>query len=392
MIAGHQRLLSVLALSLFVSACGGDGSPASPDSPDAGQPKATAAVIEAPAKLAIVADWLHRSLSYVDLDKLAAGGATRASIVTATVDLGAYAPGPLVVKLTPDRKKALVSVSAGFFSIPFAGVLVNATDIPTGPGSVLFVDVATGKVEGELATGDSPMGIAFTPDGTRAYVTHFTSGDLAVVDVAKRTVIERFPLGVYPEEIAFDDTSTVGVLGYSAEGSVAVFSVADIKNTLKDVPFGGDSAGVAFFPGTKVAFIVQAPNPLVTTSGFSVIDVSNPAAPRVLQDERLPEAPIAYPAIPAKSRGSVLVPTTVAGRLTLREYKLEGEQAKVSSTIDIADASLLAGLGVSFDEDHTVLIAWPAQRALVAVDLTAKTSRVIPWLEGVAGPADVIIR
>jgi YVTN family beta-propeller protein len=311
--------------------------------------------------------------------------------VTSTIDLAAYAPGPLVVELTPDRKKALVSVSSGFFSIPFAGTLVNATDIPAGPGTVLFLDVETGQVEGQLATGDSPMGITFTPDGSRAYVAHFTSGDLAVVDVAKKTVLERIKLGVYPEEIVFDDSSTVGVIGYSSQGSVAVFPVGDPK-AFVDVPLQGDSAGLAFFPGTKVVFVVQAPNPISPMAGFTVIDVSNPAAPRVLQDERLAESPIAYPAVQAKARNSVLVPATVDGRLVLREYKLEGERASLSSTLDIAEASLLAGLGVSFDEDHTVLIAWPATRALVAVDLAAKTSRVIPWLEGVAGPADVVIR
>ncbi len=384
--SGHTRLASALAASLLVAACGGgdEDSPAAPE-------RAAAATVKAPAKLAIVADWLHRSLSYVDLDKLLAGGATRDSIVTGTIDLAAYSPGPLVVELTPNHKKALVSISSGFFSIPLAGALVNATEIPAGPGTVLFLDVETGKVEGELATGESPMGIAFTPDGTRAYVAHFTSGDLAVVDVAQKTVIERIKLGVYPEEIAFDDSSTVGVVGYSAQGSIAVFSVADPK-TFTDVPFQGDSAGVAFFPGTKVVFVVQAPNPISPMAGFSVVDVSNPAAPRVLQDERLPETPIAYPAIAAKSRSSVLVPATVDGRLVLREYKLEGEQARLSSTLDIAEATLLAGMGVSFDEDHTVLITWPAQRALVAVDLHTKTSRVIPWLSGVAGPADVIVR
>lgn len=61
---------------------------------------------------------------------------------------------------------------------------------------------------------------------------------------------------------------------------------------------------------------------------------------------------------------------------------------------EVTDAllCLLAGLGTAYDEDHTLLIAWPAQRALVVVDLTVGTSRIIPWLPGVAGPADLVIR
>jgi uncharacterized protein (UPF0303 family) len=88
----------------------------------------------------------------------------------------------------------------------------------------------------------------------------------------------------------------------------------------------------------------------------------------------------------------VLLPATVAGRLVVREYKLEGGSVRLTSTIDIADASLLAGLGTAYDEDHTLLIAWAAQRSLVAVDLTAGTSRIIPWLAGAAGPADIVVR
>lgn len=385
-------LLAVLSLGACPSSDGDGDAPAADAGTLGGGDSAVTPPLVVPAKLAIVADWLHGSLSYVDMAAVVAGGASRTAVVTGTVALTAYPPGPLELELTPDRKTALVSSSVGFFSIPLAGVLVDATDIPTDPGKLLFVDVATGKVTGDLVTGQSPMGIAFTPDGKRAFVAHFTSGDLAVVDVEKKALVERIPLGVYPEEIAIDDSGTVGVIGYSSTGSVLTFAVSDVRASLTPVELVGDSAGLAFFPGTKVAFVVQAPNPLSPSAGYTVLDVSDPKAPKVLSDERLSEAPVAYPAVPAKNRGSVLLPATVAGRLVVREYKLEGGSVRLTSTIDIADASLLAGLGTAYDEDHTLLIAWAAQRSLVAVDLTAGTSRIIPWLAGAAGPADIVVR
>lgn len=382
-LAASPLVLGACATAWLLGACGSDTSTDS---------------AKVPAKLAIVADWLQRSLSYVDVEALEQGGATHDAIVTRTIELADYAPGPLALRLTPDRKTALISVSSGFFSLPLAGTIINESNVPSDPGTLLFLDVPTGKVEGELITGESPMGIAITPDGKRAFVAHFTSGDLAVVDIENRSLVERIPLGVYPEEIALDDTGTVGIIGYSAAGSVLTFSVADPRASLTSVELEGDSAGVAFFPGTKVAFVAQAPNPLSLasgaglSSGFTVVDVTRPQAPAVLQDERLSEAPIAYPVVQAKKRDSVLVPTTVGGRLVVREYKLVSGRAELGASIDIAEASLLAGLGAAYDEDHTLLIAWASQRALVRVDLDARTARAVPWLAGAANPSDVVFR
>ena len=386
----HQALSSnaaVLSAALALSACGGgDGSGDS----DGGTGVENTPKVVVPAKLAIVADWLNRSLSYVDVDALATG-ATRDAVVTSTISLPDDAPGPLEVALTPDKKTALVTVSAGFFSIPLAGTLIGANNLPTDPGKLLFLDVDSGKVTGEIAL-MSPTGIAITPDGARAFVTNFSSSNMVIVDLASKAVTSTVTLDVYPEEIVFDETGTVGILGDSAQGSAHTFSVADPANTLTPVVLDGDSAGLAFFPGTKVAFMVQAPNPLSLVGGFSVIDVSDPKAPKLLQDERLDPAPIGYPATAAKNRQSVLVPTTVEGRLVLREYKLQDGKAILGTTIDIEDATLLSALGIAYDGDHTALIAWPRQRALVAVDLNAGTSKVIPWLIDQPGPAGAVFR
>lgn len=237
------------------------------------------------------------------------------------------------------------------------------------------------------------MGVAITPDDKRAFVAHFTSGDISIVDLDTYQVQESVPIGAFPEEIAFDDTGTVGIVGYSTRGSVRTFSTNDLAGSLSpEVALEGDSAGVAFFPGTKVAFVVQAPNPLSPSAGYSLIDVTDPRAPVVLKDVRAPVLDVAYPALAATARGTVLVPITKGGKLLLQEYMLQGKDVTVTQTLEVADAQLLSAVGLAYDGADTVLMALTAQRALSVTNLSTGKSHVIPWEQGRAGPSDVIIR
>lgn len=366
-------------------------------------PSTTPEEVAPQGKQLVVADWLNGSLSYANVASLLVGSnGTRESVLSATVDLTKYPPGPLDLAFTPDKKLGLVSSSGGFFSIPGAGLFLGIGSVPAGPGALLMLDPATRTVTGQLEVGAGPMAIGITPDGKRAIVACFGSGSLntpdgslAVIDLEQKTVIDKIDAGLFPEELALDDSGTVGIYGFGSAGSLRTFSVADPRNGMSpEIVLEGDSAGVAFFPGTKVAFAVQAPSVLAVVGGgapgggYTVVDVQSPTAPVVLQDIRLPEGPIGYPVVAAHNRDSVLVPVTAGGRLVLREYKLVDKAAVLVDTIDIADASLLSALGMAYDEDHTVVLTWASAKALVVVDLAAKTSRVIPWLPGASGPAD----
>jgi hypothetical protein len=116
----------------------------------------------------------------------------------------------------------MVSLSAGFFSLSVAGVLIGAEAIPPTPAS-----------------------------------------SCSSIDVKARSVLERVPVGPFSEEIALHDSGEVGIFSYSALGNVRTFAPSDFAGTLsRDVELPGDAAGVAFFPGTKIAYVVRAPNPL----------------------------------------------------------------------------------------------------------------------------------
>jgi YVTN family beta-propeller protein len=72
--------------------------------------------------------------------------------------------------------------------------------------AVSVIDTATNTVVATIPVGVSPIGVAITPDGTRAYVTNegsnTVSGTVSVIDTATNTVVATIPVGPGPFGIA----------------------------------------------------------------------------------------------------------------------------------------------------------------------------------------------
>ena len=378
----------LLIAAMTGSAC---GSSSDADAPDGG---ADASSGGSEAQLAVTCDWLDHRLSIVDLAKLKKGKAREDGLV-GEVDLSAYPAGPLNLTIVPGTHLAVVSLSAGFFSLsPLAGVIVDAKNIPTDPGKLLFVDLDKRKVVSELVTGRHPMGIAITPDGKRAFVTHFGTPEVAVIDIEKRSLVKSVNVGPLSEEIVLDDSGEVGIFGYSAAGNVRTFGSSDFEGTLAEgITLTGDSAGMAFFPGTKLAYVVQAPNPVTSAKGgHTLVDVSDPQHPKTLEDVRLDAAPNAYPALSDAERHSVLVPGAIGSKFSLEEITLDAKGAtQVSQTIPLGTANVLGAYGMALGANGRVWLASPAARGLVAVDLDAKSSYPVAWGTDNASPTFIAL-
>lgn len=66
-------------------------------------------------------------------------------------------------------------------------------------GSVSLVDPRRGRVLDECKTGDRPAGVAITPDGKIAVVTHWYGYDLVILDVESERLVQRARVEVGPE-------------------------------------------------------------------------------------------------------------------------------------------------------------------------------------------------
>lgn len=370
-----------LGLALSLLGCGDGGQGSDRDAGAVEESGADASTVVTGPMLAISADFLNQTLSIFDIDKLVEG-ATRAQVLVGTVDLSQYAPGPLALAITPDGKTALVSISAGFL-----GFFIT---VPPGDGTLLFVDIETRKVTSELFTGKSPMGIVISHDGKRAFIGHYAEDYMAVVDLEKRS-FEKVPTGSqYNEELAIDDSGQVGILTYGPVGNAKTFSIADPIGTLGQTNgLTGDAAGVSFFPGTKIAYLLQAPTSLNgNVGGHDLVDVSDPRSPVASDNVRIQMAPTMYPVTPVHARKSVAFPATKDNVLSLVEMRLEGGVAREEQTIAVGPAKSLA-YGVTATPDGRVLLAVPGERSVGVVDLQSKKAFTVPWEVTKSGPNDI---
>lgn len=104
--------------------------------------------------------------------------------------------------------------------------IISASDNFAATPVVVTVNVAPLQITplATIAVGDFPLEVAFSPDGSRAYVTNFVSNTVSVIDTATDTVIATVPVGQRPVGVA---VSPDGARVYAASGVTNRISVID---------------------------------------------------------------------------------------------------------------------------------------------------------------------
>lgn len=341
-----------------------------------------------PDRLGATADWKARTVSVIDLDALAGGAMTREEVVVRTIDLAAYAPGPLELEIAPDGHTALVSVSPGFFG-GFVGNLFGAGDVEQA-GTLLAVDLESGVVT-ELVTAHVPMGLAIAPDGSRAYTANFGTDDvpgstMSVIDLASLTVLEDIEVGGRPEQVSLRADGSLGILNSASLGAVRVFETRDPAGTLSDpLVVGTDPSDVDFVSGTDFAVVANSLDP----SNFVVIDVSDPSLPTELVVGPSPLG-AAYGLTPIPGVPDVLFTVSDFGSEYVQRISIapdgtptiEWETAVMGSTF---------ALGIAVDEvAGLAIMALPGANVLSVQDLAGGEPRVLAWQDEI-GPTYVAL-
>jgi YVTN family beta-propeller protein len=108
--------------------------------------------------------------------------------VMATVEVGR---GPLGVAIRPDRKEVYVTNFGT--DRPALGEVGNTISV---------IRTASNKVIATITVGKLPSGIAFTPDGSRAYVTNRGDDTVSVIDTRIRTELTTVPVQYKPANVA----------------------------------------------------------------------------------------------------------------------------------------------------------------------------------------------
>jgi YVTN family beta-propeller protein len=122
------------------------------------------------------------------------------------------------------------------------GYVVNAVD-----NTVSVIDTASNAVVATIPVGSLPVGVATTPDGTRAYVTNAGDNTVSVIDTAKNTVVVTIPGVGEPQSIAITPDGKHGYVTNVFDNTVSVIDTA--KNAVvAKIPVGDEPSGIAITP------------------------------------------------------------------------------------------------------------------------------------------------
>jgi PQQ-dependent catabolism-associated beta-propeller protein len=118
-------------------------------------------------------------------------------------------------------------------------------------GGVTLIDGATGRIEGRLATGPRPRGMAFSPDGRIFYVAASNANRIEAWGAHSHRPIKTYGAGTDPERFAI---SPDGGTAYVANEDHSAVSFLDLNTgqVTREVRVGPQPEGVGVSPDGKL--------------------------------------------------------------------------------------------------------------------------------------------
>lgn len=116
---------------------------------------------------------------------------------------------------------------------------------PTG-SDLAIIDIARRRVVARVPLGGDPRGLAFTTDSTLAYIAETSANRVAVVDVAHLGLVATIPVGAGPVALAADTTGLTYDL-FVADSGGSTVSVVDVnaRRVVGTIPVGLHPSAVA---------------------------------------------------------------------------------------------------------------------------------------------------
>ena len=116
-------------------------------------------------------------------------------------------------------------------ALPLTAGSVRIWQTNSAGDAVDIIDPATNKVVMQVKDIEVPHGVAFSPDGTRAYISCEAEKTLWATDAKTGKLIAKAPLSGHPNNIAISkDGKRVFVAIFQAPGAVDVIDTATMKN------------------------------------------------------------------------------------------------------------------------------------------------------------------
>ncbi len=299
---------------------------------------------------------------------------------------------PIAIALAPDGKTLLVSNHHS--------------------GEVAWLEAVDDRlaVGGSIDVGFQPHGIAITADQSTAYVACTASAEIAVVDLARRVVTARIPVGRWPRHLALSPDGSRLAVGTSGDRGLTVVDTKSQKELFREQFVGLNIGHLAASKDGKYVYfpwMVYRNNPIspgnirlgwVLASRIARLKLDGPARREAMSLDPQGKAIADVHGLALTSDESKLV-VSASGTHELLVYRTEGLPLKDFGGSDHIDSALLAdserfyrielggrpmGLRIAAD-DRTAYVANYLDNSVQVVDLVdRKVARTIP----LGGPSE----
>jgi YVTN family beta-propeller protein len=228
-------------------------------------------------------------------------------------------------------------------------------------GSVSVINTADNAVIGNIQVDHTPLGLALTPDGKRAYVANSQSNTVSVIDTKVRKVVATVQLGIAAIGASGVAISPDGNRLYVANFNSGEVSVIDTGNDVivatipvrrANPPVGAPVEGtpVVVSPDGKRAYVGQpGAVAVIDTASNTVVanvsEVSTPGAIAVTPDgRRLYVANHPDPTISVIDTAANAVVATITGFISLTGMAMTPD----GKTVYVADQDSISGNDTGF--------------------------------------------
>ncbi len=141
---------------------------------------------------------------------------------------------PWMAKFAPDGSYALVSLT----KFDEDGAIAHGySSVSSGASSVAVIDSTSWEVVRRIEVGAGPNGIAFTNDGSRAFVSNVRSNTVSVIETGTWTVSRSIPVGAGPLSLYINEARSVLVVTNFEGASLSVIDLATLAVT-HTIPVG----------------------------------------------------------------------------------------------------------------------------------------------------------
>ena len=142
-----------------------------------------------------------------------------------------------------------------------------------GDNAVAVVDLARKTVVQTIPTGRYPHGLRISPNGSELYVANVEDGSVSVIDTAKLVEAVRISVGRTPVQVGFTPDGTRVYVSLRDENSVAIVDTAK-RTKIGTVPVGRGPIQVHATPDGRFVYVANQGTDAEPADTVSVIEIA----------------------------------------------------------------------------------------------------------------------